>query len=197
MGWLKPEIYSLKPRKLEIWNQDVGRAMPSLKLLWGSSLVSSQFPVITSSPLHSLAGRHIAPVFVCIITWCSPCVSLFSYKDMSHSIRAFSNQIWLPSNYICKDSYFQMKSHLRFWVAVNIRGTLFDPVVVLQSLSHVWLFVTPWTEACQASLSLIIFWSLPKFMPIESVMPFNHLHKYHISLIFYLVVFPPAFISLR
>ena len=48
-------------------------------------------------------------------------------------------------------------------------------VVVLQSLSHVWLFVTPWTAAHQASLSSIIFWTLLKFMSLESVMPSNHL----------------------
>ena len=47
--------------------------------------------------------------------------------------------------------------------------------VVVQSLSHVWLFVTPWTEACQASLSITVSWSLLKFMSIELVMPSNHL----------------------
>ena len=46
--------------------------------------------------------------------------------------------------------------------------------VVAQSLSHVWLFATPWTAARQASLSLIS-WSLLKLMSIESVMPFDHL----------------------
>ena len=35
--------------------------------------------------------------------------------------------------------------------------------------------MTPWTAARQASLSLIISWSLPKFMSIESVMPSNYL----------------------
>ena len=42
-------------------------------------------------------------------------------------------------------------------------------------LSRVWLFVTPWTTACQASLSFTNSWSLPKLMSIESVMPSNHL----------------------
>jgi len=42
-------------------------------------------------------------------------------------------------------------------------------------LSYVWLFVTLWTSAHQASLSLTIFWSLLKLMSIESVMPSNHL----------------------
>ena len=45
----------------------------------------------------------------------------------------------------------------------------------VQSLSHAWLFVTPWTAACQASLSITNSRSLPKPMSIESVMPSNPL----------------------
>ena len=45
----------------------------------------------------------------------------------------------------------------------------------LQSLSHVWLFATPWTAARQASLSITNSWSLFRLMSIESVMPSNHL----------------------
>ena len=45
----------------------------------------------------------------------------------------------------------------------------------LQSLSHVQLFATPWTAACQASLSITNTWSLLKLMSIKLVMPFNHL----------------------
>ena len=45
----------------------------------------------------------------------------------------------------------------------------------VQSLSHIRLFVTPWTAALQASLSFIISQSLLKLMSIESVMPSNHL----------------------
>ena len=48
-----------------------------------------------------------------------------------------------------------------------------------QSLSHVQLFETPWTAACQASLSIINSWSLLKLMSIESVMPSNHLILCH------------------
>ena len=51
-------------------------------------------------------------------------------------------------------------------------------LVSRKSLSHVWLFVTLWTSACQASLSFIISWSLLKLMSIESVMPCNHLILY-------------------
>ena len=45
----------------------------------------------------------------------------------------------------------------------------------VQSLSHIQLFVTPWTAAGQASLSITISQSLPKLISIESVMPSNHL----------------------
>ena len=40
--------------------------------------------------------------------------------------------------------------------------------------SNVWLFVTPWTAACQASLSITNSQSLLKLMSIKSVMPSNH-----------------------
>ena len=46
---------------------------------------------------------------------------------------------------------------------------------VVQSLSRVRLFVTPWTAACQAFLSFTIFRNLLKLMSIELVMPSNHL----------------------
>ena len=47
-------------------------------------------------------------------------------------------------------------------------------LVVLQSLSRVQLFGTPWTAACQASRSFIIFWSSCKLIFIELVMPPKH-----------------------
>ena len=49
----------------------------------------------------------------------------------------------------------------------------------VQSLSRVWLFVTPWTAALQASLSITNSRSPPKPMSIESVMPSNHLILCH------------------
>ena len=51
----------------------------------------------------------------------------------------------------------------------------FDCISLGQSLSRVRLFVTPWTAACQASLSITNSWSLPKLMSIELVMSSNHL----------------------
>ena len=46
-------------------------------------------------------------------------------------------------------------------------------VVVIQSLSHIQLFVTPWTAACQAFLSFTISRRLLKLMSIELMMPSN------------------------
>ena len=48
------------------------------------------------------------------------------------------------------------------------------PCQSVQSLSHVWLFETPWTAAHQASLSITNSRSLIKLMSIESVTSFNH-----------------------
>ena len=49
----------------------------------------------------------------------------------------------------------------------------------VQSLSRVQLFVTPWTTACQASLSIAKCWSLTKLMSTESVKPSDHLILCH------------------
>ena len=58
--------------------------------------------------------------------------------------------------------------------------------------SHVRLFVTPWTAAHQASLSITNSWSLLKLMSIESVMPSNHLILCHS-----LLLLPSIFPSIR
>ena len=65
----------------------------------------------------------------------------------------------------------------------------FSPV---QLLSRVRLFVTPWTAARQASLSITSSRSLPKLMYTESVMPSNHLILCH-----HLFLLPSIFPSLR
>ena len=50
-----------------------------------------------------------------------------------------------------------------------------DLFAIVQPLSHVQLFTTPWTATCQATLFFTTSRSLLKLMSIESVMPFNHL----------------------
>ena len=53
----------------------------------------------------------------------------------------------------------------------------------VQSLSQVRLFETPWTAACQASLSITNSWSLLKLTSIELEMPSNHLILCHALLV--------------
>ena len=62
----------------------------------------------------------------------------------------------------------------------------------VQSLSHVWLFVTPWIVARQASRSITNFRSLPKLTFIELVMPSSHL-----ILCRPLLFLPPVSLSMR
>ena len=69
-----------------------------------------------------------------------------------------------------------------FEVILENRKNLYRNVeraVVVQSLSCVRLFVTPWTAACQASLSFTISQSLLKLMSIELVMPSYYLILCH------------------
>ena len=71
-------------------------------------------------------------------------------------------------------------------------STLSTQQVVVQSFSYIQLFVTPWTAACQASLSSTISWSLLKFTSIELMMPSKHL-----ILCYPLLLLPSIFPSIR
>ena len=69
---------------------------------------------------------------------------------------------------------------------------MFCIFLVVQSLSHVQLFVTPWTIAHQAPLSSTVSWSLLKFMSVELVML-----SYHLILCSLLLLLPSIFPSIR
>ena len=73
-----------------------------------------------------------------------------------------------------------------------LRIVWYSCVVVVQSLSSVQLFATPWIPTCQASLSFTISQSLLKFMAIELVMLSNHL-----VLCCPLLLLPSVFASFR
>ena len=76
-----------------------------------------------------------------------------------------------------------------YWVLTIWQALTWAQFSSVQSLSCVWLFVTPWTAACQAFLSITYSRSPPKPMSIESVMPSNHLLLYH-PLLFLPSIFP-------
>ena len=66
---------------------------------------------------------------------------------------------------------------LRSWCHRDKFSTCLD--IVVQCLSHVWLFTIPWITAHQSFMSFAISQSLLKLMSIESMMPSNHLILYH------------------
>ena len=71
-------------------------------------------------------------------------------------------------------------------------GIFFNSECHCCSVSHIWLLETPWTAACQGSLSFTIFQNLFKLMFVESMMPFNHL-----ILCCPLLLLPSVFPSIR
>ena len=84
---------------------------------------------------------------------------------------------WQHSGSMCRMNNVRMNgmnwsSHLKF-------ATWSLSISSVQSLSHVWLFMTPWTAARQPSLSITNSQSLLKLMSTESVMPSSHLILCH------------------
>ena len=65
-------------------------------------------------------------------------------------------------------------------VVTSGKGRRIDQFSSVQLLNHIQLFSTPWTAACQASLSITNSRSLLKLMSIESVMPSNHFILSHL-----------------
>ena len=92
----------------------------------------------------------------------------------------------------CLSVTSQWAQYLWFPIYVASANLRLCSTVFAQLLSHVWLFETPWTAACQASLSFTISWSLLKLMSVESVMPSNHLVLCHP-----LLILPSVFPNIR
>ena len=118
----------------------------------------------------------------------SKCSINVSYYFMGSSYPSWGKNEFLPSyrggdwgsariDVICMriqgHSVFYVVSPPLLFIATGM--ACYKLFVVVQSLSCVWLFATPWTAAHQASLSFTISWSLLKFMSIESVILPNHL----------------------
>ena len=131
-------------------------------------LTQVHFPIFPPSTLSSLAGSH----FQCSHTlrsrgdnWTSSKTQylhkLFGLFPMGN---LFVLHLFFIHSTIYLNQYEPTDIYFTFWV-----------IIVVQPPSCVRLFATPWTAACQASLSLTISWNLPKFTSIASVMPSSHL----------------------
>ena len=90
---------------------------------------------------------------------------------------------------VCLQDLNFMMSPRKIILLFSILLLLLLVVIVVQSLSHVRLFATLWTAACQVFLSFTISWNLLKLTPIKSVIPSNHLILYH-PLLFLCSIFP-------
>ena len=144
-----------------------GKPCPSCKTQETSLLVSST-PLISPPP-----GQR-------------PCTSDFSQRlihfAMSYRCQVFPNQFWLKAfdtywtrmwkrNPERKVGWEKERQWPRLWDSSTVHRahrvllrSLLSLVVVIQSLSHVWLFMTPWTAACRTSLSFSISQSLLKLI---------------------------------
>jgi len=111
--------------------------------------------------------------------WCSSSVSRF-WVFVLISLYAATNHLWN----LCS------RPEIKLW-AFGVEHWPQDPrLSSVQSLSHVWLFATPWITARQASLSITNSRSSLKLMSIKSVMPSNHLIFCHPPLL--LPPIPPS-----
>ena len=97
----------------------------------------------------------------------------------------------VESNHKQKMSYIRREKQLdwQFTIAKTGSKTKKSSKSSVQSLSHVPLIATPWTTACQASLSISNSQSQPKPMSIELMMPSNHLILCH-PLLLLSAIFP-------
>ena len=97
-----------------------------------------------------------------------------------------------------RENMWSVNRHKQNWILFRLTAKLENlvylklPFSSVQWLSHVRLFVIPWTAARQASWSITNSWSLLKLMSTESMMPSNYLILCHP-----LLLLPSIFPSLR
>ena len=92
------------------------------------------------------------------------------------SVLPMNIQGWFPLGLIRFDLLAVLRTLKSLFQHHSLKASVhFFQFSSVQSLSRVWLLETPWTAACQASLSITNSRNSPKLMSIESVMPSNHL----------------------
>ena len=114
-------------------------------------------------------------------------IPFFLFRQNNHSL--FSALVSAFAYLRYKTCYsgleFTFPDCIRLWgrnlILFIILSVTLLAVSSVQLLSRVRLLATPWTAACQASLSITDSQSLPKLMSIESVMPCNHLILCHVA----------------
>ena len=105
-----------------------------------------------------------------LLIWTLQISLTFSYTQTLLHLRYAESFVIISVHHLCTHC-----SVLTAWKTPSILSEVTRVFSSVQSLSHVWLFATPWTAACHAFLSITNSWSPPKPMSIESMMPSNHL----------------------
>ena len=122
-----------------------------------------------------LFSLHVNSSFSCLFLWLISSFMPSWSEKMLEIIYILLNLLALT---LCTSVWSVLEkgnAHLKRMCITGLPLLLCCFACSVQSLSHVWLFVTPWTAVCQASLSITSSRSSPKHMSIESVMPSNHL----------------------
>ena len=162
---------------------------------WSAAHQASLFLTISWSLPKLMFVASVVP-FSHLILWCS----LLLLPSIFPSIRGFSNESVLPIRWPKYWSFhFSISPSNEYSGLISLETDWLDLLVLqrtdsqesspapqsesinkhqfssVQLLSCAWLFVIPWTAACQPSLSIMNSQSLLKLMSIKSVMPSNHL----------------------
>ena len=108
-------------------------------------------------------------------------VTLWTYANFlqlnKYSLKFFLKKYWIALKCVsfrCTAKWFSYK-----YISIVFQIIFPYQFSSVQSLSRVWLFVTPWIAACQAFLSITISQSSLTLMSIESVIPSGHLILCH------------------
>ena len=170
----------------------------------GAPSLSSSLSLVFLPATHTHWNEAVSIIFLLLKTSqkqldkCEQRPTFISFPFGKHCASQCFSSIPQASSHSCCDccrrpgqEQNQTKSTKKKKTAVG-EGDMQEIDAVVQSLSHVWLFVTPWTAAFQVSLSFTISQSLLKLMSIESVMPSNHL-----ILCYPLIILPSIFTSIR
>ena len=166
-----PSLVTIKVRKRPLKTKDPKHWEAGLLLFSCQVMSDSLRPhglQYTRLPCSSPSPR-VCPSSCPLHEWCHPAIS--SSDTLFFCPQPFPASEIPTEKKHCRPVILFVCDPSNTMAGVRSMSSLF----VVQSLSHVPLSVTPWIAACWASLSLTISQNLLKIMPIESVMPSNHL----------------------
>ena len=143
------------------------KSLQCLLSCWSFSVLGLGY-LLTAAPApfhHHSSVSHMKVLVTSNPLWCHGVYS--SLGPSVHGILEARILEWVVI------PFFRSSSWSRDQTRVSCIAARFFSIVVVQFLSHVWLFLTSWTAACQVSLSFTMSQNLLKLIFIESVMPSN------------------------